>query len=621
MGIPRYFNDIMQKYPSIASVAGDVNMDFLFFDFNGIVYICHRNLVRKGVKYVPSKKKEYEKDLINEVIAYVQRIVCTIVKPSKLLYIAIDGPPPRAKMVQQRWRRFKKPLEDRLLAEAREIYGEKEEPQWPANHNTSPGTEFMAELSNSLQKAISEGIFNKHNKKMRTVLSDASVPGEGEHKIIPYLRKIKSSPGANYCIYGMDGDLLVLVLTTQKDNIYILREPQADGMPDALKKMFEDVELIYVNMNEFRDRFIDDHELKEYDHRRILLDYTFLTFLSGNDFIPPLPGMTVAEQGLDRSLKIYDEVLKKRDKNNYLVDQKDGRSYLNISFFKSILEELGKQEWHNLKRIQQRNKMAKYRNKLGPDASEYKKYLGRLEHSSFYSIDNPQYEKYIDQMMSIDYLQPKDVWKNSYYKHFMGVNNEEDPKEYANMVRKVSIQYMEALMFCIKYYTEGCPAWRWYYQFRAAPFVSDIQRVLNQIKNANSYFKFDIGKPFTPLNQLMLIMPPQANHLLPKKLGALMTDIKSPIIDLYPIEFELDVVQGKKFWKSEPVLPYQDADRVLELTDPIIKKLPKADRDRNKVGKDVLRFNFDTKNKYGNKEKEIVFSEGGAKKLKRKKGK
>lgn len=614
MGIPRYFTDILKKYPSIASVAGGIKMDFLFFDFNGIVYICHRNLVKRGVKYIPAKKKEYEKNLIDEVIAYVQRIVCTIVQPSKLLYIALDGPPPRAKMVQQRWRRFKKPLEDMLHAKARDMYGETEEPQWPANHNTSPGTEFMDELSNSLQKAISEGIFNKHNKSMRTVLSDASVPGEGEHKIIPYLRKIKSSPDANYCIYGMDGDLLVLVLTTHKDNIYIMREPQADGMPEALQRIYENVELIYVNMNEFRDRFIDDHDLKDYDHRRVLLDYTFLTFLSGNDFIPALPGMKVKDQGLDRSLKIYDEVLKKREKHSYLVDQKDGHSYLNINFFKSILEELGKQEWHNLKKLQERSRMSKYRDTLGPDASEYKRYLGRLEHSSFYSTDNPQYEKYIDQMMTIDYLQPKEVWKNSYYKHFMGVDNDSDPKEFNAMVRNVSMQYIEALMFCIKYYTEGCPAWGWYYQFRAAPFVSDVQRILHYIKNANNYFKFEIGKPVGPLDQLMLIMPPQASHLLPKKLGALMTDIKSPIIDLYPIEFELDVVQGEKFIYAEPILPYQDINRVLELTDPIIKKLPKADRDRNKISKDVLRFNFSPKNK--NTNKETVFVSGGAKKHK-----
>lgn len=176
---------------------------------------------------------------------------------------------------------------------------------------------------------------------------------------------------------------------------------------------------------------------------------------------------------------------------------------------------------------------------------------------------------------------------------------------------------MEALMFCIKYYTEGCPAWGWYYQFRAAPFVSDLQKILHHIKNANSYFKFDLGRPTGPLDQLMLIMPPQASHLLPKKLGALMTDIKSPIIDLYPIDFELDVVRGEKFIYAEPILPYQDANRVLELTDPIIKKLPKADRDRNKISKDVLRFNFSPKNKNTNTNKETVFV-GGSGKHKRK---
>jgi 5'-3' exonuclease len=79
----------------------------------------------------------------------------------------------------------------------------------------------------------------------------------------------------------------------------------------------------------------------------------------------------------------------------------------------------------------------------------------------------------------------------------------------------------------------------------------------------------------------------------------------------------LDVVQGEKFIYSEPILPYQDANRVLELTDPIIKKLPKADRDRNKVSKDVLRFNFLPKNKNSNKE--TVFAAGGGKRKRSKK--
>ena len=72
----------------------------------------------------------------------------------------------------------------------------------------SPGTLFMQKLSKELEKTIKAKKFNVN----KVILSDTSVVGEGEHKIIPYIKKnIKEK--SEICIYGDDADLIFLSMT------------------------------------------------------------------------------------------------------------------------------------------------------------------------------------------------------------------------------------------------------------------------------------------------------------------------------------------------------------------------------------------------------------------------
>ena len=214
----------------------------LFLDFNCAIY------------YVLKPEFKTDETLIIHTIEYLDSLV-KIFDNLDLLYIAIDGVPPRAKMEQQRSRRFHSVCKKKKANEINEKYGnELDKTVYNTHIDTNmitPGTEFMSKLTKAIRKHLSTSeLYN--NKKV--IFSDSSIPGEGEHKILSYIKTNTFIDNDEIVIYGLDGDLIMLSMIANRKNMYLLREAVQYG---GFSKYYNGHKYLFFDIDNLKDAIID----------------------------------------------------------------------------------------------------------------------------------------------------------------------------------------------------------------------------------------------------------------------------------------------------------------------------------------------------------------------------
>lgn len=173
-------------------------------------------------------------------------------------------------------------------------------------------------------------------KGIKVIYSDASVPGEGEHKILDFIRSQRTLPGydvnTRHCIYGADADLIMLGLSTHEPHFCILREafvntydkkctqcgeqghlvnecPQILAKEGAKVRLSKSVTFQFIRLNVLREYlYLEFKELQlpfPFDFERMIDDFVFLCFFVGNDFLPHLPSLDIREGAIDALMTIY----------------------------------------------------------------------------------------------------------------------------------------------------------------------------------------------------------------------------------------------------------------------------------------------------------------------------
>lgn len=469
----------------------------------------------------------------------------SIVVPRKILYIAFDGVPPVSKQYQQRQRRF--------------VAAKDASRKFDSNALTT-GTEFQHELTKYLNFAIRREM-NRTSSKWRNLkvyFSSHTVPGEGEHKLLQFIRslQIKDRNEMSQCFVGNDGDLIFLTLASQVPNIFLLREDTntidyyylvdmgliRSRLPSKLNQLYG---------IESRTRKTDD----------VVADFVLAGFFVGNDFLPKVKCFYKLPDGMATMMETYSMTTEGGMYDHVTIfDSRTKKHRINIKGFSKFVSDLALSEPHLL--YQQ-------------------------------SFIIPREERFTDVVLKrCVSAENKTVdmrrYRRAYYEH-AGIKLDE--------VDKLCENYLRGLDFVFRYYMDALPAWRYYYPCHYAPLLCDFSKYLNRLPE-NFEMQHTLDSPPPPFVQLLCVLPPKSKQLLPEPFHFLFEDEKKSVLlqkGYYPDKFEVDYMGKTKEHEGIVLLPFVDIQLVMSAYEPIFETL-QYKYVRNGVGK-VGVFSVDNKMK------------------------
>ena len=556
MGIPSYFSYIVKNHIAIIKkyVPSVIPVHNLYMDCNSIIYDVIHSMIDKN---------STNKMIISAVIEKIENYVA-VIEPSKLVFIAFDGVAPVAKLEQQRIRRYKSHFQNEMT---KKVFG-KEESSWNTAAIT-PGTEFMKELnagiieyysSNSASGGRSRGQvggqlggqfggqvggqFGGHlddglsggSRSCSYIISTSADVGEGEHKLFHHIRANPLAGVETSVVYGLDADLIMLAINhlPVSPQIYLFRET-----PEFIKSIDKSLEpgesyLLDIPLLAYTIASSMSETINETNR---VYDYIFLCFFLGNDFMPHFPALNIRTGGIDKLLNAYKATIGST-KASVLTDG----SKIYWKNVRILVQHLATMEEDYIKNeMKGRDKREKYA-AIAPEETPEQRY------QKFESV--PTYERQTEK-----YINPfKEGWQSRYYTSLFKLEINDERR------KQIAINYMQGLEWTMKYYTSGCPDWRWHYQHNYPPLLQDLVKFIPVFDTEFvSPIDKSVNRPVQELVQLMYVLPRQSLHLLPTEL------VKKMDMANYPTDCDFVWAYCRYFWESHVDLPELDLEELNNL--------------------------------------------------------
>lgn len=536
MGVPGFFVWLMKHNVHNNIILNKLdNIDNLYFDANCLFHPKCFDIL----KLHPSITDTYklEELMIKRIIKYIKYII-DYVNPKNKIFIAVDGVAPIAKINQQRKRRYKSVIDKEYNEYLNNKYKMNKNTSW-SNIVITPGTNFMIRLDKELEK-----LKNLSNNKI--IYSSYKEEGEGEHKIIKYIKKNSDNKYKNV-IYGLDADLIFLSMSahSQYNQIYLLRESQ--HLNNDKNEITEDIndKLCYLSIEKVIDTYYEYIINKLNNNNKLLnnkiinkynlsKDFIILCFMLGNDFIPNLPSINIRVDGIEYLIEAYCKMFE--NYNEYIYDNK-----INWDSYKIILKYLSETEDYYFKKV-----LPQYK---------YRIKNRKCNHVDDYNIELWEHDN-LKNINIIDNIKlgcgDIDEYKFRYYEY--NYNSRINQKK---IINNACENYINMIQWITKYYFDiETPSWQYCYYFNEAPFASDL---MNYLDNNDIQFNINYKEPIDMKTQLLSVIPSYYSDIL-KECKVDINKFKLKITKyMFPKEYEIEY-NKEQYWMCEVKLPMIDIE-------------------------------------------------------------
>lgn len=426
MGIPKYFSYLLENHSSIITSTCN-SFDLVLMDCNSVIYdtISKHPLIQDNNEIITL--------VISQLRSYIERFT-TEDNKNVVFYMAFDGMACRAKIEQQRSRRFKSYFIESSLP------SKKNKTSFPTIH-ISPFTDFMNLLNKRLYTELA---------KKSVIISGADIAGEGEQKLFSYLRSLHTEH-LRVGIYGLDADLFMLSLlhSFSVKSIHVCREQPEFGISAT---NYPANTLLYIDIQKFASLLCFEMVGQSDATISLISDYCVLCFLLGNDFLPSIACLQLRTNGMIYLLETYRKCIDSNADFRITIGSIINKHNLSIYLQHIATNE---EKWIQEETILRDEIMEKCMK------NTYKK-TATLQRSK------KTIENWIDDVPILfrekeQFICPSEpYWQRRYYDALFDTVKDD-----------IVTKYVEGLFFVYTYYITG-NASEWYYPYLSAPLMEDI---------------------------------------------------------------------------------------------------------------------------------------------------
>jgi len=521
MGIKNFYTWYKTRFTDCISSSTPDSFETLAIDMNGIFHSCAQDMFAYGFH----NNRRLSKKMMHVLFSTICETIDSIrhqINPTETLVLSVDGVAGLGKIMQQRQRRFRTSMKQSTVG-------------FDSNAFT-PGTKLMDKLTKFIDFYIRNKMRDDQEwQRLRVVFSNEKAIGEGEHKIMKYIRR-HNQPHKKTCIFGLDADLLLLGIMTPVHRIYIAR-----------RQLDKHVEFIDVDM--FRQELInmliweDDDGIGTFQGIDAVHDFVLMTCLLGNDFLPAVPTLSINDGEFDNIIQLYKSHGRR---HGHMTYTKNGEIRIRAAVFFLFVDQLANREVDVL----------------------YKRY--KTCHSFFPNpiILKNMYPAEDNDDFRLDMVQIK----HEYY-----VQNFENGVQINHIVDR----YIYGISWVLNYYSKAIPNWEWFFPYLYAPFLSDFRASSRNSCNP----LFQPNTPVPPLLQLLMVTPPRSSFLLPYCMRHVVHHDHDQLGAYFPRFIVIDLADKQKDWEGIVLLQPIDFHLFYETYNNVIGGLTEYEKKLNRHGK------------------------------------